>query len=58
MINRRILLLKTVDWQKVLLVGSNANNGSNAGLSYFNSANSANYTSTRIGFRTLNKIVR
>lgn len=48
MINRRILLLKTVDWQKVLLVGSNANNGSNAGLSYFNSNNDVSNANSNV----------
>jgi hypothetical protein len=37
-----------VNW-RALLVGSNANNGSNAGISYANSNNAASNTNANIG---------
>lgn len=42
---------------RTLLVGGSANNGGNAGLGYFNSANGVGNADAKVGFRTLNKVV-
>ena len=42
---------------KMLLVGGSANNGGNAGLGFFNSANGVGLAAATVGFRTLNKVV-
>lgn len=42
---------------RTLVVGGHANNGGHGGLGFFNSNNEVDYASSRVGFRTLNKVV-
>lgn len=43
-------MITSYQTQKTLIVGSNANNSSKAGVSYFNSNNSVSNSQTKIGF--------
>lgn len=42
---------------RTLIVGGGAANGGAAGLGYFNSTNGVGYAYSRVGFRTLNRII-